>query len=765
MDRRTPSPPGHRVVTMTKRGLGLGRKSAAQPEQRPPQQGLRVQRKAVSNVALAGDRERREKDRPQANTWGQAVKVAPRLNQPPHIGPARQQGAAQDSGSGASRAHAQERRPEVRDASRQAARKPPSQNTESQARRPQSSFTLVAPLLSRGLPTKAGDSRPSFMLAEERWDRSTRRKKDEYTLGITRSTPRSSHPSMSVRRRVVQSPRKTQGVHHQPQSPSTRRISARFLRDGAAPDARVHVGRGGQLVVGQSDSDETSSDESDRSIRKATARKTITRAARKTNGPAMVPQAHRAARKRNVSITSSSSSDDSSDRPRITKMARKREHVPLSDDEVIEISSSEDGLDELYDAFDALTLGLARLQEHAKLPFLRRNLRRGFEKKCRKHNVRVHPPNAPNGGVKVVYKYYLDGENSSGEGSSDDDREHQLFVGHMPDWRCPVCELHKPFPTKDMLEFHLRRDHAEVKSLWSKVTIQDVRRWQVDLIIPDTHELAESSSDEEDTVAPDADEEDEEEELPPAPPVHTELRAEFHVPQPPVMADSAQDGPPSPADPPPLPVDEEEEKKPIIEVVSDLHLATAANKSYRGSLSECYPDPPPPSDPLGPAARPPYLPTTGPDGKELYSCRIGGPRLFDLLNTLPMDELGLMSWAIIDREEEMYEWDEVPEEDRVVLALWNRWIMLKRSSFIFEDYFSGVKQFIDKYWEIIHKAAGWRALRSFLIMLCVNKYLTFDKVVQTLKHYESKTGMEQWYKDLPEQERVAGQLKMNRTSL
>lgn len=37
-------------------------------------------------------------------------------------------------------------------------------------------------------------------------------------------------------------------------------------------------------------------------------------------------------------------------------------------------------------------------------------------------------------------------------------------------------------------------------------------------------------------------------------------------------------------------------------------------------------------------------------------------------------------------------------------------------------------------------------------MLSVNKYLTFDKVVQTMKHYESKTGMELWYKDLPEQE-------------
>lgn len=200
------------------------------------------------------------------------------------------------------------------------------------------------------------------------------------------------------------------------------------------------------------------------------------------------------------------------------------------------------------------------------------------------------------------------------------------------------------------------------------------------------------------------------------------------------MADSAQDRQPSPADSPPLPADEEEEKKPIVKVEQEVHLAIVANKSYRGSLPDCYPDPPPPSDRLGPAAQPPYLPATGPDGKEIYSCRIGGPRLFDLLNTLPMDEFGLMSWAVTDREEEMFEWDEVRDEDKVMLALWNRWIMLNRcaplltesvipysvvatrTSFIFEDYFTGVKQFVDKYWEIIHKAAGWRALRTFLIV-------------------------------------------------
>ena len=86
-----------------------------------------------------------------------------------------------------------------------------------------------------------------------------------------------------------------------------------------------------------------------------------------------------------------------------------------------------------------------------------------------------------------------------------------------------------------------------------------------------------------------------------------------------------------------------------------------------------------------------------------------------------------------------------------------------RSKFIFQHYINGVTDFLDRYWEMIHLAAGWRALRTFLLVrlrvgaatvvltieqaLCVRKYLTFDQVRQALQYYESKTGMKEWYKD------------------
>lgn len=82
--------------------------------------------------------------------------------------------------------------------------------------------------------------------------------------------------------------------------------------------------------------------------------------------------------------------------------------------------------------------------------------------------------------------------------------------------------------------------------------------------------------------------------------------------------------------------------------------------------------PPPKDKSLGPAAQYPFL------RGDMISCRPGGPRLFDLLNELELDEFGILSWSIIDREEEIFELEDIRDEDKVILALWNRWIMLNR---------------------------------------------------------------------------------------
>lgn len=83
-------------------------------------------------------------------------------------------------------------------------------------------------------------------------------------------------------------------------------------------------------------------------------------------------------------------------------------------------------------------------------------------------------------------------------------------------------------------------------------------------------------------------------------------------------------------------------------------------------------------DGLGPSAAAPYLPETDERGDVYYSCRPGGPRLFDLLNTLSLKPYGVLKWVIIDREEELFELDDILDEDKVMQALWFRWIFLNR---------------------------------------------------------------------------------------
>ena len=132
---------------------------------------------------------------------------------------------------------------------------------------------------------------------------------------------------------------------------------------------------------------------------------------------------------------------------------------------------------------------------------------------------------------------------------------------------------------------------------------------------------------------------------------------------PPPVTDVVADIEPPPHVPAPAPVTEPAQPKRV---------------SYRGSLPARYPSPPPPTDPLGPAAQYPYLYVLEKDGVTPYSCRPHGPKVYDLLSTLPLKPFGIMSWEVVDREEELFELEEVNDEDKSMLAIWNRWIKLNR---------------------------------------------------------------------------------------
>ncbi|KAI5986167.1 hypothetical protein EDD15DRAFT_1598375 [Pisolithus albus] len=135
---------------------------------------------------------------------------------------------------------------------------------------------------------------------------------------------------------------------------------------------------------------------------------------------------------------------------------------------------------------------------------------------------------------------------------------------------------------------------------------------------------------------------------------------------------------------------------------------------------------------FGPTAKYPFIP----ESSDIYSCRPGGPRLYDILNALPLEPFGVLSWMVVDREEELFELDDVLDEDKVMLALWYRWIFLNRNEFI-ASYFNGAKAFVTENWKLIRQAAGVAALRTWLLVLCVNNFLLPLEVVSLMQYYQS----------------------------
>jgi hypothetical protein len=86
-------------------------------------------------------------------------------------------------------------------------------------------------------------------------------------------------------------------------------------------------------------------------------------------------------------------------------------------------------------------------------------------------------------------------------------------------------------------------------------------------------------------------------------------------------------------------------------------------------------------DPLGALGTHPRLSSSVDNDNDSLlglSCRPCGPRLFDIIAKDPISKYGLTSWSLLERDEELFEIDDVRDEEKAMQALWNRWIFFKR---------------------------------------------------------------------------------------
>ncbi|KAK0482243.1 hypothetical protein IW261DRAFT_1466979 [Armillaria novae-zelandiae] len=390
---------------------------------------------------------------------------------------------------------------------------------------------------------------------------------------------------------------------------------------------------------------------------------------------------------------------------------------------------------ELLEALKALYFTTLRMQDTSRLPFLRRSLRSCFRNHCRLRGYGLQRPSSkPH--ITLVY---------------DCPSAERTCTTHIRDWLCPVCELHGAFDNRDHLSCHLAWDHPELETRWEREfslsSVQPVGpRWRLEVTIPAIAAPLRSPSVEHPTQVALENEPPTEETREP------QVQRELDLPAEPSLSLS-DDGLLRPAIVHPV----TPQARPIPTTPS-LRSTTPASTPQKmkifqsifrpSSTPSTFPrvakrtnrscTPPPPDRMLGPATQHPYLPDN------LYSCRPGGPRVFDQLQMLDMRPFGVLAWTIIEREEEIFESDDIRDEHKVMHALWARWILLNRSKFI-ANYCRGITEFVDEYWPIIHKAAGWKALRFWLMTMLANRYLKGEEVSSVLKFYESKTQMDLWY--------------------
>ncbi|KAI9458835.1 hypothetical protein BJY52DRAFT_397253 [Lactarius psammicola] len=368
-------------------------------------------------------------------------------------------------------------------------------------------------------------------------------------------------------------------------------------------------------------------------------------------------------------------------------------------------------------AFGTLSLSVAAAAQKKRLPFLRRVVKTSFRRRCQRTGIVLDSVSPPTQALTILYKLAID----VSEDESDDDvtvySVHKVKLA-IDKLLCPLCDTLGGISSKEMLEAHMEWDHSEVEASWRQ---KQSGNWELAL------ELRGGEVDEwEGTESP--------------------LGQELSPPSSPVRPLSPTDtlrGSSVDAGEPPSHAHETAEATEALEqydyLKTDLSLSPASHRpsfTVSGSARRV----PGTGDPLGPLAVFPYFPTSDDNESLRFSCRPCGPRLFDLVARFPASEYGLTSWSLIERDEELFEIDDVRDEEKAMQALWNRWIFFERRRYLLDPKKTTI-EFVGKFLAIITKTAGWKGMRVWLLLLAKHKYLTGDDVVAVMSYYEKAAGI------------------------
>ncbi|KAI9511272.1 hypothetical protein F5148DRAFT_1280967 [Russula earlei] len=296
---------------------------------------------------------------------------------------------------------------------------------------------------------------------------------------------------------------------------------------------------------------------------------------------------------------------------------------------------------------------------------------------------------------------------------------------------CPLCDTLGRLITKEMLEAHLEWDHPEVETNWRRRkngSLELTLELPGDEILVDEWEGPESSR-QANKLGSSSTLDPLDRHWPPvdAPPVSEPGPRES--PTPTQQAATYVEHP----------VTAFFQLKPEFSPTPASRTASLIPDEASDSLHQA----PGSRDPLGPLAVYPYHPVSVDDDNDTlgFSCRPCGPRLYDLVARYPMSDYGLTSWSLLERDEELFEIDDIRDEEKAMQALWNRWIFFKRRSYLL-DHCKSVIEFVKTFHTTIMETAGWKGMRVWLLLLAKHKYLTGDDVVTIMAQYETIAAIE-----------------------
>lgn len=118
-------------------------------------------------------------------------------------------------------------------------------------------------------------------------------------------------------------------------------------------------------------------------------------------------------------------------------------------------------------AFGALSLSTVTAAAKRRLPFLRRNVRASFLRRCQMMNLAANPVSPQAHSLTILYKMPIDDSENEWD---DEVTEYAVYKVKLTSDQlvCPLCDILGRLITREMLEAHLKWDHCDVERSWRK---------------------------------------------------------------------------------------------------------------------------------------------------------------------------------------------------------------------------------------------------------------------------------------------------------